>query len=126
MRREEMINVIDMEADNVRLLIVGDPVRAFEYQWAEQEAIAYRDAGFQGNVPASVSAWARAKNWADRQAAEDILNAASNWRSAMSALRIIRLDGKEDIRRAQTDADAQTAFALTLEKIKEVRQLAGV
>ena len=41
-------------------------VRAFEYQWAEQEAIAYRDAGFQGSVPAMVSAWARAKNSATR------------------------------------------------------------
>ena len=62
MTKEEMIQIIDSEVDTVRTIVVGDPVRAFEYQWAEQEALTFKNGGYTGAVPSSISAWAQAKN----------------------------------------------------------------
>ena len=73
MHHSQMIVNIDVEADIIRTRVVGDPVRVFEYQWAETEANAYKAAGYTGTVPVSVSSWATAKGWTPQQACDDIL-----------------------------------------------------
>lgn len=45
---------IEEAADNARAAVVGNSLRVVEYQLAEQEAVAFQAAGFEGDVPAAV------------------------------------------------------------------------
>ena len=122
MTKEEMIQIIDSEADIVRALVVGDPVRAFEYQWAENEALSFKESGYAADpVPAAVSAWAQAKGWTPRQAADDILQAAQLFRSTMAGLRTARLVGKEGVRAAASEQAATAAYQTALATIRYIR-----
>lgn len=58
MSRDYWIGRIDTVADAHRRKLVGDPLKAFEYMAAETAAVAYRDAGFVGEVPQCVQSWA--------------------------------------------------------------------
>ncbi len=111
---------IDRRADALRLAIVGDPVRVEEYRLARDEATAYIAANYTGTVPPTVQAWATAKNWTAKQAADDIAATAQAWESALYAIRSIRLIGKEAVRGAATDAAAQTAYATTLAQLAAI------
>lgn len=119
--KDDMIRMIDAEADIIRTRVVGDPVRAFEYQWTEREAVSYRDAGYAGTVPVSVAIWAQAKGWTPQQATDDILLAAENFRGAMAALRSARLNAKEAIRAAEDDAAANVAFQAAMSTFTNLR-----
>jgi hypothetical protein len=108
---------VDRVADLSRAAVVGDPVRVKEYERAQQQAEQYRDAGFSGAVPACVGCWATAKEWTAQQAAEDILAASARWLGALDGIRALRLQAKEDIRRATTNAEVDallTTFTATL------------
>lgn len=118
--RPALIADIDRRADVLRLEIVGDPVRVEEYRLARDEAAAYIAAGYTGTVPSTVQAWATAKTWTARQAADDIAATAQAWESALYAIRSIRLIGKESVRNAATDNAAQTAYTATLAQLAAV------
>ena len=120
MKRDEMIEAIDLAADNARARIVGDPIRVIEYQVAESDALAYKAAGYAGAVPPSVSVWATAKGWTAQQAADDILQAASLWRQALIGLRQARLTGKEGVRQAADDEAAAAAHQQSVVTIKAI------
>lgn len=103
--------MVDREADAARAAVVGDPVRVKEYERAQAQAEAFRDAGFTGPVPSCVDCWAVAKEWTAQQAAEDILAASARWLGALDGIRALRLQAKEDIRRATTNAQVDTLLA---------------
>ena len=127
MHHSQMIVNIDVEADIIRTRVVGDPVRVFEYQWAETEANAYKAAGYTGTVPVSVSSWATAKGWTPQQACDDILVAAATFRSVMAAIRNTRLIGKEQIRAADGDeVVAETAYQTAMQTFAAIRQQVGM
>lgn len=108
---------IDRDADASRLMVVGDAARIKEYERAEQQAAAFRDAGFVGEAPPCVACWATAKEWTAQQAAEDILVAATRWISALEGIRALRLQAKEDVRRALAGDEVSTIrnqFSATL------------
>ena len=125
MDRSQMITNIDTEADIIRTRVVGDPVRAFEYQWTENEAKAFQAAGYAGAVPASISSWASAKQWTAQQACDDILAAAAAFRNAMATIRSLRLSGKEAVRGAESDAHAAALYDQTMNSFKNLRQQIG-
>lgn len=102
---------VDVIADHARAAVVGDPVRVKEYERAQQQAEQYRDAGFAGTVPAGVACWAVAKEWTPQRAAEDILAASARWLGALDGIRALRLQAKEDIRRATTNAQVDSILA---------------
>ena len=127
MHHHQMITNIDIEADIIREFVVGNPVRVFEYQWAESEATTYKAAGYTGTVPVSVSSWATAKGWTAQQACDDILMAAQAFRSVMATIRNTRLIGKEQIRAASTDeAAAETAYGVAMQTFAAIRQQRGM
>ncbi|GAA0832660.1 hypothetical protein [Cupriavidus pauculus] len=106
------ITAIDKAADDARLAVAGDPLRAAEYQIAEAEAKAYQAAGYAGECPPSVKSWAEAKAWTSRQAADNIIAEAAAWTAALYAIRDVRLKAKENARNAQTsEAVAEIAHA---------------
>ena len=126
MKKEEMIAVIDNEADVTRAMVVGDPVRAFEYQWAEQQALAFKQAGYAGTTPPAVASWSTAKGWSNQQAADDILAAAESFRAAMAGLRQARLVGKERVRSApEGSAVERNAYEEALATIHAIRRQVG-
>jgi hypothetical protein len=118
------LKAIDDAADAARLTVAGDSLRAVEYQVAENEAKAYKDANYAGAVPPSVQSWAEAKGWTGQQAADDILAVAAAWNAALYSLRDIRLKAKEAVRSALTAGDAQAATDAAISQINAA--VAGV
>jgi len=99
----EAIRQIDAAGDAARLLAIGDPARALEYQQAELQAREYRAQGYAGEVPDDVASWSEPKGWTGQQAADDIITTADRWRAALSAIRRLRLAAKEGVRALAAD-----------------------
>lgn len=95
---------VDVAADAARLA-VSPAGRDLEYQRAEVQARTFKDAGYIGDVPPCVDSWARAKQWAAEDAANDILATAARWYAALDGIRDLRLNAKENARRAQLPSD---------------------
>ena len=117
MTKLEMITHIDQAADAARLRLVQDPLRTFEYYIAEGEAIKFKEANFQGDVPNSVSSWASALGVSNHDAAEDILEKAQEWRNALYYIRSVRLNGKSQVSQASDD-DAMAIYLSTIQQLK--------
>ena len=127
MHHHQMITNIDIEADIIREFVVGNPVRVFEYQWAESEATAFKSGGYAGTAPVSVSSWATAKGWTAQQACDDILTAAASFRSVMAAIRNTRLVGKENIRANENNAEAASAaYQTAMQTFSALRAQVGM
>lgn len=88
---------VDTAADAARRAVAGDPLRAVEYDRAASEAQAFAAAGYLGEVPPMVAAWAISGRTA-QQAADDIINEANAYNAALTQLRTARLQAKEQIR----------------------------
>lgn len=117
-----MTERIDQVADAKRLQILGDTTRAFEYQAAEKGAKDYEAAGFDGPVPDDVMSWAVASNITPKEAAEDIIREAKLFNFARSAIRAIRLQGKQDVRSAATHEQCVEAYLLAIQKLNSIGQ----
>lgn len=100
---------LDAAADSARLCIVGEPLRALEYDRAASEAQAFRAAGYKGDVPVYVQCAAEATGQSPKAATDDILAMSAEWNAALYRIRRLRLKGKEAIRNAQTEAEARQA-----------------
>lgn len=98
-----VVAAIDAAGDAARVLAIGDPARALEYQQAEQQAREYRDRLYAGEVPEDVASWAEPKGWTSEQAADDIIATADRWRAALSGIRRLRLAAKEQARAIAAD-----------------------
>jgi hypothetical protein len=94
---EDLCNRIDTAADRARSAVAGDPLRAVEYDRARLAAEQFAAAGYEGEVPAMVAAWAINGRTA-QQAADSILNEAAAYTNALERLRTARLAAKEQIR----------------------------
>src|SRR5690606_6498243 len=94
---EELCQCIDAAADAARARVVGDPLRALEYDRARIEAEAFAAADYQGEVPPMVAAWAINGRTA-REATDDIRTEAFDYIEALYRVRAIRLAAKESLR----------------------------
>lgn len=93
----DLLAKIDGAADRARLVVVGDPLRAVEYEKAAAEAQAFKLAGYPAkDVPPMVAAWAIAGRKA-KQAADSIIAEADAYNSALTLLRTTRLAGKAKV-----------------------------
>lgn len=121
MDKEFMVGRIDTIADAQRARLVGDPVKAFEYLEAEKGAVAYRDAGFTGTVPAVVQSWADARSWTAEQAAQDILTEAIMFHMALNIIRGIRLSAKYALMaEGLTDKQMETIYYQAINNLKSI------
>lgn len=94
---DELCTRIDTAADAARARVAGDPLRAVEYDRARIAAEQFAAAGYQGDVPPMVAAWAINGRTA-QEAADDILHEAAQYTAALIALRETRLAAKEQVR----------------------------
>ena len=98
MRKTELISQFEYETDNLIREVVGE--RANEYLLAEQEATAFKAAGYPDlDVPASVISDAVANGRTNTEACDLILAMAVNWRAMQMSLR-----GQRLLSKAQTKA----------------------
>lgn len=117
---------IDHAADTARRAVVGDPLRAVEYDRAAAQAQAFKDSDYQGTVPPMVAAWAINGRTA-QQAADDILREAAQYTGALVQLRTTRLQAKELIRTAMLAGDVEQAQDIAAETIAAIEAaVAGI
>ena len=76
--------------------IVGE--RAGEYELAEKEATSFKESGYVGDVPSSVSSDAIANGHSNQIACDNILEMATNWRTMQASLRSNRLMSKAQVK----------------------------
>lgn len=118
------VRQIDEAADAARVAVVGGSLRALEYERAAIEAKAFAAAGYAGDMPPAVQAWADAAELEPQAAADSIITEADAWEAALYAIRAARLTGKQRVLKA-TSHDA--AEALADEAISAIRaSIAGV
>jgi len=99
---------IDSAADTARARVAGDPLRAVEYDRARIAAEQFAAAGYEGDVPPMVAAWAINGRTA-QEAADDILHEAAQYTAALIALRETRLAAKEQVRILMAAGDIEQA-----------------
>lgn len=117
---------VDNAADRARAQVAGDPLRAVEYDRARIAAEQYAAAGYQGEVPAMVAAWA-INGRTPQQAADSILAEAAKYTSALELLRTTRLAAKELIRIAMAAGNIEQAQDIAAETIASIEAaVAGI
>lgn len=89
---------IDSDVDDIYAAAIGN--RGPEYDKAAVDANNFKAANYTGDVPITVSVWAKIKGWTNQQAADDIIAAANKLASARDAIRSQRLMQKEKARTA--------------------------
>lgn len=106
---------IDQAADQARVSVLVDPLRALEYQTAAAEAETFAAAGYAGDAPVSVQAWMDAADLDAQAATDSILAEARAWQGALYAIRAARLKGKQAVFKVTThdaiEMVADTAIA---------------
>lgn len=123
---EALCASVDIAADKARAKVAGDPLRAVEYDRSRLEAEAYKAAGYQGEVPRMVAAWAINGRTA-RQAADSILAEAAAYTEALYRLRETRLQAKELIRAALAAGNIEHAQDIAAETVAAIEAaVAGI
>lgn len=117
---------VDTAADTARHTVAGDPLRAVEYDRARIEAEQFAAAGYQGEVPPMVAAWA-INGRTPQQAADSILAEAAQYTTALVYLRTVRLNAKELIRTAMAAGEVEHAEDIAAETIASIQAaVAGI
>lgn len=113
---------LDAVTDAARAAMVGDPLRLIEYERAAAEATAFAAAGYAGDIPPMVAAWA-INGRTSQQAADEILWESARHDVALLRLRELRLQAKEQIRgecSAGRISEAQTVAEDAISAIQSV------
>lgn len=109
---------IDQAADASRRAVLGDPMRALEYQVAAEEAKTFAQAGYTGEVPPTVQAWMDAAELEAQAAADNILAEAAAWKGALYEIREVRLKAKQQVRKATSHAAAEALADAAIAQIQ--------
>lgn len=117
---DELCAQIDTAADAARRAVVGDPLRAVEYDRARDAAEQFAAAGYEGDIPAMVAAWA-INGRTPREAAESILHEAAQYTAALETLRAVRLEAKEQIRTLMAAAGVEQAQRVVATAVQTLR-----
>ncbi len=109
-----------LQIDEAVAAIYGRFTRfAIEYQEREQQAQAYKDAGYTGEVPPRVAEFATPAGMPAQAATDLILAQAVNLRAAQGELSALRMR-KYEVLRAETDAQAQALATQILTGVEAV------
>lgn len=92
-----------------------------EYHIREAQAQAYKDAGYQGDIPRQVAAFATPTGITPQEAADIILQQAANLREALNALGELRMR-KNELKTPQTLPELQTLHASIMQAIITVSE----
>ena len=126
MDKPSLYQCIDQHADSLRERVVGDPVRAFEYKRAEEQARAFKASGYAGNVPSCVQSDVLAKGMTAQQACDGIIAAADGFMFIMDTLRTIRLSAKAQIENASSESEAMAIKEAAILQMTQLIEMAGI
>ena len=90
-----------------------------EYLEREKQAQAYKDAGYTGEMPQQVAAFATPANKTGKQAADIILMQAAQLRGALAQLGVLRMR-KYEVLMCTSVTDAQTKAATILAAVQQI------
>lgn len=100
---------VDAARDAAYATIGGNNAgRIQEYTMARDDAMAYRAAGYTGDIPVGVSSWVTPNRTA-QQAADGIIATADSWTAFVGAVRSYTLPGKYAVNMATDEASARSA-----------------
>lgn len=123
---QALCTAIDTTADAARAAVAGDPLRAVEYDRARIAAEQFAAAGYQGDVPPLVAAWA-INGRTPREAADDILHEAAQYTAALIVLRETRLAAKEQVRALMDAGEVEQAQQVVEQTVAAIEAaVAGV
>lgn len=111
-----MLKQVDQEADAVYRSVLGD--RGIEYMEAEIQALAFKRAGYSGEIPPFVKVWSDASGLSPEAAANNMLEQSSTWRQVCEDIRANRLLAKSKIRQHEFNA-ARAEWAKFLGALRE-------
>lgn len=114
----ELCRQIDLTADNAYEEIAGN--RVAEYQLTEADALAFKAAGYKGDVPLSVQSYVDSSNISPKQATDGILAQAAGMRALVVQIREARLLGKSKVKAAKEAEAAQAAADAARQAINEL------
>ncbi|MDD2059064.1 hypothetical protein N5D52_20725 [Pseudomonas sp. GD03860] len=109
---------IDEAADAARVVVLGDPLRALEYECAASEAKNFAAVSYSGEMPPSVKSWAEAAGLEPQAATDSIIAKADAWSAALYSIRDARLKGKHAVARADSHEQAEIEADKAISKIK--------
>jgi len=116
---------VDQAADLARRTVMGDPLRALEYQLTAEEAEAFKAASYAGEVAPTVQAWMDAAGLDAQAATDNILQEASAWQNALYKIRAARLKGKQGVRMCASHASAESVADAAIAEIQTSIQGVG-
>lgn len=122
--KSNAVVAIDREVDAIYAAALGN--RGQEYTDAESQARSFAATGFVEPAPHPVDAWAKAKGWDSKRAAEDIIDAAEQLRAAMHSIRAARLLQKELIKSASELAQVRQSMSVWAQFASSIRQQLGL
>lgn len=127
-KKSRSLTTINNDDNKIYADVIGN--KATEYLDAANEARAYKTAGYPTTVGEDsynlVASWAKAKRWTLQQAAEDILAQEADWKGAAKLIRDHRLQAKEDVKRATTVEEVESAMTIWNTFVKNIRTQLGV
>jgi len=82
-----------------------------EYKLAEQDALAFKTAGYSGTCPVSVSSWKPSSTLTNQQKTDAIIASATAYRAAIPAMRTQRFASQDAMQGATTRAQLDAAVA---------------
>ena len=127
-RKKNALVQINNDDNRIYADVIGN--KTTEYLDAAVEAKAYKAAGYPSEVADDehrlVKSWAKAKRWTLTQATDDIIAQELAWKGAATLIRDCRLQAKEDVKRATTVAEVETAMLVWNTFVKNIRTQLGV
>lgn len=109
---------IDQSADAGRGTVLGDPLRALEYQITADEAAEFAASVYAGDPPPTVQAWMDATGMEAQPATDNILAEAAAWKEALYLIRSLRLKAKQDVLKALDHAAIEAITDTAIDAIK--------
>lgn len=126
--KSEALAKINLDDNKIYADVIGN--KTTEYLDAAIEAKAYKAAGYPATVGEDdyslVKSWAKAKRWTLQQATDDIISQEIAWKAAAKLIRDYRLQAKEDVKRATTVEEVESAMTIWNTFVKNIRTQLGV
>lgn len=102
-----------------RFVSAGEYLSA-EYELADQEARAFADAEYAGQVPGTVQAHVDALGGTAQEAADSIIATGELWRAILKAIRAVRLNSKAAVDDCSTQAEMEATVAQAISAFEAI------
>lgn len=119
---EQLLAVLDKAADDARTAIIGDPLRALEYETAATEAQQFKDTGYPAEaIPRAVAAGV-IHGITAQESADSILREAAQFNDVQYRIRETRLLAKAIVRDLASAGQFEYARQVVDEAVQSINE----